>query len=1061
MLRTRHHSASVLQFLNGHFRLQTLSSQASSLSAARLQQSRSFSTDTRKFSSEAAAVEPSVTDISDTVYQGNNATYIEMMREQWERDPKSVHSSWNVFFLTGRFQSPPSQVLSGYQVQPNMLRAMQALQTPRPMGGYEMDMSALDGDASLFSEAAGLNMAVQPEIASVYSRFFKLYRSFQVLGYKYATLDPLGLRMPRKFEDDKVKGLLDLNTYGISENQLDQYIDLTTTVSPIQGLLHASKGRINLRHVYNRLKEIYTDTIGYEYMHIPDSRRCNWLRNQIETMHKTVRPREERVKILENLMWSHLMEKFLHTRFATHKRFGLEGTESFIPGMKGLIHKAAELGCNNIVIGMPHRGRLNVLVNVIRKPMEEVLAEFSHNILEDPEAFGSGDVKYHLGFSLDRLAGPQHTPMHISLVANPSHLEAVNPVVLGKARAKQDYTNSEQAKREVLPLLLHGDAAFQGQGVIYECFGYSAMEKYTVGGTIHLVVNNQIGFTCDPPKRPYSTDIAKAVEAPIFHVNADDPEAVVRVMELATEYRMTFKSDVVVDLIGYRKFGHNEIDEPSFTQPLMYDVIRSHPDVLSIHSQRLIKQGVVTQQEVDTMMAKINNVFEQKFEIAKKKVARAQHWMENQWSGLVGPNEVAEAQNTGVDPELLKQIGIHAVSVPKGFNVHKRLKGVLQKRKECLEQGKDLQWADGEALAFGSLLLEGYPVRISGQDVERGTFSHRHATLHDQKTGKRYTPLANLSKDMNDHARPSRANKSRTSSVPPKFTASNSHLSEYGVLGFELGYSLESPNALVIWEAQFGDFANTAQVIIDQFISAGEDKWLRQNGLVVLLPHGYEGMGPEHSSARFERFLAMTKEEPHVFPTNIELDSQIQMANWQVVNCTTPANYFHVLRRQLFRKFRKPLIMMSPKSLLRHPMATSELADFAPGTQFQWLIPEHDQEITQKASQLKRVVFCTGKVYYDILQKRQEEKNTEVSLIRLEQLSPFPWAQVEAELNKYPKAQIVWAQEEPMNMGAWTHVEPRLRTVAKRVRGGLVEIEYVGRRTAASTATGYSERHKQ
>jgi len=587
--------------------------------------------------------------------------------------------------------------------------------------------------------------------------------------------------------------------------------------------------------------------------------------------------------------------------------------------------------------------------------------------------------------SLDRLAGPNQTPIHLSLLANPSHLEAVDPVVCGKTRAKQFYMGDHN-REKAMSVLVHGDAAFWGQGVVFETFGFSQMDAYTTGGTVHLVVNNQVGFTLDPPPRPYCTDIARAVDAPIFHVNADDPEAVVWACELATLYRMRWKTDVVVDVVGFRKHGHNEIDEPSFTQPLMYEAISKRPSVLEIYKKKLIQEGVITEEEFQTKSKKIFSTFESKLQQAKSYKTGHLDWLDKSWQGLKGGDQLAAPKPTGVPMEKLKLYGSRGASYPADFNIHRRLKGIYQKRKQAIEDGKGLDWATAESLAFASLLTEGHHCRLSGQDVERGTFSHRHAVLHDQHTNNLYVPLNNIAAEQ------------------AIFTVTNSSLSEFGVMGFEYGYSLESPQALVVWEAQFGDFANGAQVIIDQFLSAGEDKWLRQSGLVLLLPHGYEGMGPEHSSGRVERFLQMVNEPGHEFPSGDRLSKQIQLCNWQVINVTTPANYFHALRRQLLREFRKPLIVMSPKSLLRHPMATSRLEEMAENSVFQWIYPEHNSEIRSRGTEVRKLLLCSGKVYYDLFAEREKRKQKDVAIIHLEQLAPFPFNAIRQEAAKFPNA---------------------------------------------------------
>jgi 2-oxoglutarate dehydrogenase E1 component len=698
--------------------------------------------------------------------------------------------------------------------------------------------------------------------------------------------------------------------------------------------------------------------------------------------------------------------------------------------MEQIIKRGGQLGLKEIVIGMPHRGRLNVLANVMLKPFRAIFNEFQGGSNKPDDVGGSGDVKYHLGSSADR--DFDGNVVHLSLTANPSHLEAVDPVVLGKARAKEAHRKS-QGKQEVMPLLLHGDAAFAGQGLVAECFGLSGLKGYRTGGTIHVIVNNQIGFTTSPRfsrSSPYPSDTAKMVQAPIFHVNGDDPEAVVHVFKIATEFRQEFQKDVVIDMFCYRRFGHNEGDEPAFTQPIMYRKIHEHPTVGEIYSKRLIEEGVVKPGEPEEMVANFREVLEQEFEAGENYRPNKADWLEGRWSGFKVAKGQARRGDTGVELERLKELGKVLTAVPKGFNIHRTLARILKAKEQMFETGQGFDWATAEALAYGSLIQEGFGVRLSGQDSTRGTFSQRHSAFVDQETEERYMPLAQINGEGS-------------------FEVIDSMLSEAAVLGFEYGYTMAEPNALVLWEAQFGDFANGAQVIIDQFIFSGESKWLRMSGLVMLLPHGYEGMGPEHSSARLERYLQMCAED-----------------NVQVANCTTPANYFHILRRQLHRTFRKPLILMTPKSLLRHKLAISRLDEMAPGTSFHRVLWDDAQLVPEQSVKLKpdeeisRVVLCTGKVYYDLYEKRNELKLNDVYIMRLEQLYPFPAQALEKELKRFSNARIVWCQEEPRNMGAWDFVDPRI----ERLLGLLDNMKtkrpvFVGRRSSASTATGLAKVH--
>ncbi|KAJ6317611.1 hypothetical protein OIU76_013203 [Salix suchowensis] len=745
-----------------------------------------------------------------------------------------------------------------------------------------------------------------------------------------------------------------------------------------------------------RLEQAYCGSIGYEYMHIADREKCNWLRNKIETPTPMQYSRQRHEVILDRLIWSTQFENFLASKWTAAKRFGLEGGETLIPGMKEMFDRSADLGVESIVIGMPHRGRLNVLGNVVRKPLRHIFNEFSGGTKPVDEVglyTGTGDVKYHLGTSYDRpTRGGKR--IHLSLVANPSHLEAVDPVVVGKTRAKQYYSNDSDRTKN-MGILIHGDGSFAGQGVVA---GRSSQ---------------------------YCTDVAKALNAPILHVNGDDMEAVVRVCELAAEWRQTFHSDVVVDLVCYRRFGHNEIDEPSFTQPRMYQVIRNHPSALEIYKKKLLESGQVTEEDIHRIQEKVLSILNEEFLASKDYVPKRRDWLASHWSGFKSPEQLSRVRNTGVKPEILKNVGKAITTLPDNFKPHRAVKKVYDQRAQMIETGEGIDWAVGEALAFATLKLE-----------------------------KQYCPLDHVTMNQNEEM----------------FTVSNSSLSEFAVLGFELGYSMESPNSLVIWEAQFGDFANGAQVIFDQFLSSGESKWLRQTGLVVLLPHGYDGQGPEHSSARLERFLQMSDDNPFVIPEmEPTLRKQIQECNWQVVNVTTPANYFHVLRRQIHRDFRKPLIVMAPKNLLRHKDCKSNLSEFddvqghpgfdKQGTRFKRLIKDQNDHSDLEEG-IRRLVLCSGKVYYELDEERRKVKAKDIAICRVEQLCPFPYDLIQRELKRYPSAEVVWCQEEPMNMGAYSYIAPRLSNAMKALgRGTMDDVKYVGRGPSAATATGFYQMH--
>ena len=892
-------------------------------------------------------------------------------------------------------------------------------------------------------------------------RLMMLIRSYQISGHSIANLDPLAL------DEREMPISLDPSLYGFTEDDMDR--DFFIGTWKMKGFLSEDRPVQTLRQILTRLKETYCGTVGYEYMHIQDREQCNWLRAKIETERKKQYSPERKQIILDRLAWGELFEGFLSNKYSAAKRFGLEGCESLVPGFKEAIDKAAEMGVEAITIGMPHRGRLNVLANVVRKPLQTIFNEFKGgpklvDELPNTESqyTGSGDVKYHLGTSFDRptLRGGQ---IHLSLVANPSHLEAVNTVVTGKTRAKQFYTKDPNGDRS-MAILLHGDGAFSGQGIVYETLDMSKLPEYSVGGTLHIVVNNQVAFTTDPKysrSSAYCTDVAKGMEVPVFHVNGDDVEAVAWVMELATEWRMKWKTDAVVDIVCYRKYGHNEIDEPMFTQPLMYKVIQQHPSVLTKYSAKLVNEGIITPEDFVSMKEKINNIMEEEFTASKDYVPKQRDWLASHWQGFKSPDQLSRIADTGLPMDHIKNLGQLITAIPAGFTPHRVVKRVYENRHAMIENGKGIDWAMGEALAFASLLDEGNHVRLSGQDVERGTFSHRHALIHDQITGERFIPLRNVYS----------GNPGRGQNF---FTVCNSSLSEYGVLGFELGYSLEHPNCLILWEAQFGDFSNTAQVIIDQFISSGEAKWLRQSGITLLLPHGYDGQGPEHSSARLERFLQMADEDPTQIPEmEMERRTQLQECNWQICNVTTPANYFHMLRRQVHREFRKPLVVMSPKNLLRHPKAVSDISEFdnsddndsLQGVRFKRLIMDKTSKSRSMDSpaenEVERVIFCSGKVYYDLDDERDAAKNIDrVKICRIEQLAPFPWDLVKRELKRYPNAEVVWCQEEPMNMGAWWHVQPRMSTLFKDL-GRSGETRYAGRKPASSPATGYAAVHAQ
>lgn len=972
--------------------------------------------------------------LKDSFLDGTSSTYLEELEQRYQADPRSVDKTWASFFNSLDTGVAPEAVAEAYH-------AFERGETTSPLTAVTLSTQTIQESMKLVT----------------------LVRAYQVHGHAAANLDPLGLEKP------EAPVFLQPAYYGFKEADMNR--EFVLGQYGLDGFLGENKPIVKLGDVVKRLREVYCGNVGYEYMHIPDREKCNWLRDKIETLVEEPFTKERKLHTLDRLAWSEMFETFLANKFTAAKRFGLEGCETLIPGVKALLDRVSERGVNSVVIGMPHRGRLNVLSNIIRKPMPQIFSEFSGTAPSYEHSFGSGDVKYHLGTSYDRptIGGKM---IHLSLVANPSHLEAVNTVVLGKCRAKQFYTD-DVGRTQSMPLLIHGDGSFSGQGIVYETMHMSELADYTVGGTVHIVVNNQVAFTTDPKEgrsSPYCTDVAKALNAPVFHVNGDDVEAVVKVCELAGEWRQKWKSDVVVDIVCYRKHGHNEIDEPMFTQPMKYKIIKQHKNSLERYIERLLAEGVLTKEKVFEMKDKVSTIMQNEFKEARYYQPAARDWLASHWRGFMSPEQLSRIRNTGVKMDILQSVGQAITELPDWFNPHKMIQKIHANRREMITKADGMgqvDWAMAEALAFATLISEGNHVRLSGQDVERGTFSHRHSVLHDQKTGKKYVPLDHVFPDQKQF----------------QFTVCNSPLSEFGVLGFELGYALENPNALVLWEAQFGDFANGAQVIFDQFLASGEAKWLRQSGLVVLLPHGYDGQGPEHSSARIERFLQMCDEDPYELPKIDEgqwfsgghLGSQVQKSNWQIVNCTTPSNYFMVLRRQIHRQFRKPLIIFTPKNLLRHPQCKSFLWEFddipddagIKGVRFKRVIMD-DKGILPKARapnpppepDFKRLVFCTGKVFYDLHARREECGINNVALVRVEQLAPFPFDLVCRELRRYPNAEIVWCQEEPMNMGAYLHVQPRFHSCMREEgRPSDAPLKYAGRVPSASPATGFGDVH--
>jgi 2-oxoglutarate dehydrogenase E1 component len=937
---------------------------------------------------------------------GANAPFIEELYARFLEDPSRVDADWRTFFeALAEERGDVLAEVRGASWAPNGARVIDVPDSEMPRAAANLNVKAGNGAAFAMPLAGQDEEAIR---AAAYdtSRAFLLIRSYRIRGHLEADLDPLGLVRQAPHRE------LDPATYGFGEADWERPILIFGAL----GLGDAA----TLRQIMDRLRKTYCGKIGVEYMHISDPDQKAWIQERIEHIeNRTDFTLEGRRAILQRVVEAEGLEKYLGIKFVGTKRFGLDGSESLIPGIEQILKRGGQLGVREVVIGMPHRGRLNTLVQVMHKSYTALFSEFQGRPSLPEEMRGSGDVKYHLGASADREF--DGNVIHLSLAPNPSHLEAVNPVVLGKARAKQDQRGDSE-RSQVMAILMHGDAAFAGQGLVAESLDLSDLAGYRIGGTIHFVVNNQIGFTTLPTSSrsgPYCTEVAKIVQAPILHVNGDHPEAVVHASRIATEFRQRFKRDIVIDMFCYRRYGHNESDEPMFTQPLMYKEIGGHKTVKQVYASQLEAEGVVTATEVAAMDAGLRQKLDTALEAAANYKPNKADWLEGRWTGFtVAPGEEDRKGMTAVELDKLVAVGKAISEPPSNFDLNRKIARLLQEKRKTIETGKDIDWATGEALAFGTLLAEGTPVRLSGQDSARGTFSQRHSMLVDQTNENKYVPLNRVAAADQAH-----------------FEVIDSPLSEAGVLGFEYGYSSAEPNALVLWEAQFGDFSNGAQVIIDQFLCSGESKWLRMNGLVMLLPHGYEGQGPEHSSARLERYLQLSAED-----------------NWQVVVPTTPANYFHALRRQVRRSFRKPLIVMTPKSLLRHKECVSTLADFGPGSSFRRILIE--TETLTDPAKVRRVILCSGKVYFDLLAERRKRKIDDIAILRIEQLYPFPITRLGVRLAHYPNAEVVWCQEEPENMGAWHFVDRRIERSLSGIDVRSKRPVYIGRAEAASPATG-------
>ncbi len=930
--------------------------------------------------------------MNDTFLNSANAPYVAELYSKFRNDPESVDTTWKDFFnnlneddysVLKDFGGPEWKERPSSIIDKNYITKV--IKSNANYNSKEFRISTLDSIRAL-----------------------RLIRAFRINGHLIADLDPLGIS-EREYPQE-----LDYKSYGFIESDLEKEIF-------IDGSLGLEKGK--LKNIIKILKETYSASIGVEFLHIQQADQKQWVQERIEEVrNKTNFTNEGKKAIYKRLVESELFEQFLDKKFLGTKRYGIEGGEAMIPGIEQIVKQACLSGIEDIIIGTAHRGRLTLLSSVLEMPYKKILSKFQGSLNDPNEVLGSGDVKYHLGVSADREF--EKKKIHLSLTSNPSHLEAVNPVVAGKVRAKQTLAKDKTTDK-VIGLLIHGDAAIAGQGVVAETFAMSQLRGFKTGGTIHFVINNQIGFTTMPQygrSAPYCTEIAKMVQAPIFHVNGDDPEAVVHVCRLATEFRNKFKVDVVVDMFCYRRSGHNEADEPSFTQPLMYKAIKKQITTRKKYEKKLIENNTLSEEDSRNIVDSFKNFLDKEFESTKNYKPNKVDWLEGTWTGLSTATFDARRGKTSVKEKTLINVAKKIHEIPADFNAHRRIKKIYGDRLTSVLSGKGIDWATSESLALATLLDEGYGVRISGQDVGRGTFSHRHGVLYDQENENRFVPLRHFQKKQG------------------YFEIIDSFLSEFGVLGFEYGYSQVDPKTLVIWEAQFGDFANGAQIMIDQFISSGERKWLRMSGLTMLLPHGHEGQGPEHTSGRLERFLQMCAED-----------------NMQIVNCTSPANYFHVLRRQLHRNFRKPLIIFTPKSTLRHKSNVSNIEDYINGSTFHRILT--DKLSVKEKRKNKRLIICSGKIYFELADHIAKNKIKDLSIIRLEQIYPFPYENFRDELKHYTDAEIIWAQEEPKNMGAWGFVKGRLESVMQEAKVKQEKIFYVGRSPAASPAAGSLERH--
>ncbi len=946
-----------------------------------------------------------------TFLSSANAEYISHLYGQFLTNPLKVDESWRDFFK-GLNDNEASLLreIHGASWTPAARRNKAFTTYGQTADADGMPVIEMPAAPKSKKEKAGSDEDVRKATLDSINALM-LIRAYRARGHLISTLDPLGLKETPYHPE------LDPSHHGFSDSDMDRPIF-------INGMLGMETA--TLREILDVLRQTYCGHIGVEFLHLTDPDEKAWIQERIEgPRNQTEFSVNGKRAILQRLIAAETFERFLNTKYQGTKRFGLDGGESLVPAIEQVMKRGAQLGVKEVIVGMAHRGRLNVLTNVMGKPFTALFSEFQGNSSNPSDVQGSGDVKYHLGTSSDREF--DGNTIHLSLVANPSHLEAVDPVVIGKSRAKQAQRGDNE-RSSVMPLLLHGDAAFAGQGLIAETLMMSELPGYRVGGTMHIVINNQIGFTTMPKysrSGPYCTDVAKMLSAPIFHVNGDDPEAVVHVARIATEFRQQFKKDVVIDMFCYRRYGHNEGDEPSFTQPQMYRKIKTQETTREQYARQLVGEGTLSQEEADGMVEEFQNYLEQAFEATKSYKPNKADFLEGAWSGLKIAHGDERRGETSLTNDQFKRLGHALTNIPDDFNINPKIARQFESKRAMFEGKEGFDWATAESLAYASLADDGYNVRLSGQDVGRGTFSQRHAILYDQETEKKYVPLHHISDTQGT------------------VEVIDSPLSEAAVLGFEYGYSLADPKTLVLWEAQFGDFVNGAQVLIDQFISSGESKWLRMSGLVMLLPHGYEGQGPEHSSGRVERFLQSSGED-----------------NWQVCNLTTPANYFHALRRQMVRDFRKPLVIMTPKSLLRHKLAVSPVSEFTGDSTFHRVLWDDDRETLASGDKVRRVVLCTGKVYYDLLEERRKRNLKDIVLMRIEQLYPFPAKTLASELSACKNAEIVWCQEEPRNMGAWGYIHEPIEAASMTVKHKYARPRYIGRPEAASPATGLLKRHQ-